>query len=188
VGFALFHALDILFLQIAVFMTALLLLPRLQGNSLKILLALLLVGNLGGWWIMHTSDAPQINDWKAGFTRAVPGSKSDENLAQFLSAQPYSTLLDERAGYRVIAAKGNVEHLVLPFKIEVKLVDKYFLDTVDQIAIINPTHRRSVVDVVGKKYEGAYWGGMEGRHLVYDDQQWRVYRRDDSKPFTVKAE
>ncbi len=188
VGFALFNAVDILFLQIAVFMTALLLLPKLRGNSVKILLGLLLLGNLGGWWIMYTGDAPQLGNWKQGILHTAPISKPDVNLAKFLNEQPYSTLLDERAGFRVIAAKGNVDNLVLPFRIEVKLKDKYFLDTVDQLATLNPKHPLNVVDVVGKRYEGLYWGGLAGYHLVYDDQQWRVYRRDDSKPLpaTVK--
>lgn len=182
VGFALFHALDILFMQIAVFMTAMLLLPRLRGNSLSILLVLLLAGNAGGWWVLHTSDAPQINNWKAGLLSVAPdGSISDKNLAKFLGSQPYNTLIDERAGYRVIAAKGDVKDLVLPFQVEVKIVDKFFLDKVEQFAMINPSHRLSVVDAVGKRYEGAYWGGMDGYHLVYDDQQWRVYRRNDTK-------
>lgn len=178
VGFALFHAVDVLYLQTGVFMTALLLLPRLRGGSLKILLALLLVGNLGGWWILHQSDAPQISNWKSRLTHTVSADNSDVHLAKFLNEQPYSTLIDERAGYRVIAAKGNVDHLVLPFRVEVKIVDKYFLNTIDQFATINPQHRRSVVDAVGNRYEGLYWGGLEGYHLVYDDRQWRVYRRD----------
>jgi membrane protein XagC len=111
----------------------------------------------------------------------APGDGSDEHLAKFLSAQPYSTLIDERAGYRVIAAKGDVKNLIFPFKVEVKIVDKYFLNTVEQFAMINPSHRLSVVDGVGKRYEGAYWGGLSGYHLVYDDQEWRVYRRNDMK-------
>ena len=181
VGFALFHALDILFMQIAVFMTVILLMPRLRDKSLKILMILLLVGNVGGWWVMHTSDAPQINDWKVSFFGTAPAAGSDENLAKYLSEQPYSTLIDERAGFRVIAAKGDVKNLVFPFRVEVKILDKQFIDTIDQFAIINPSHRRSVVDAVGKRYEGGYWGGIEGHHLVYDDRQWRVYRRDDTK-------
>lgn len=185
VGFALFHAVDILYLQMAVFMTCLLLLPRLRGNSLKILLGLLLVGNLGGWWILHDTDAPQINNWKSRLLHTVSNSASDEQLAKFLNAESYTTLIDERAGYRVIAAKGNVDNLILPFRVEVKIVDKYFLNTIDQLATINPKHRRSVVDAVGNRHEGLYWGGLEGYHLVYDDQQWRVYRRDDSKPRNV---
>lgn len=182
VGFALFHAVDILFLQVAVFMTALLLLPRLCGKSLKIMLVLLLLGNIGGWWIMTSGHAPQIDNWKAGFHRNLHGSESDENLARFLNEQPYSTLIDERAAFHVIAAKGNVDNLVLPFQIEVKMMDKYFLKTVGQFATINPSHPRSVVDGIGKRFEGIYWGGLAGYHLVYDDQQWRVYRRDDAKP------
>lgn len=185
VGFALFHAVDVLFMQMAVFMTALLLLPRLRGNSLKILLGLLVAGNIGGWWIMHDSDAPQLNYWKASLVHAVPDSTSDVKLAKFLNEQTHSTLIDERAGYRVIAAKGNVENLVLPFRVEVKLVDRHFLNTVDQLAVLNPNHRLSVVDTVGKRFEGIYWGGWEGFHLVYDDQQWRIYRRNDIKPQTA---
>ncbi|MDD4928276.1 MAG: hypothetical protein PHP85_03235 [Gallionella sp.] len=185
VGFALFHAVDILYMEIAVFMAALLLLPKLHGKSMNILLALLLVGNLGGWWIMHSSDAPQINSWRNAMLHSLNGSTSDENLAKFLNAQPYSTLIDERAGFRVIASKGNVDNLILPFRLEVKILDKYFLDTVDQFATLNPRHRRSVVDAVGKRFEGIYWGGHAGYHLVYDDQQWRVYRRNDSKPMAA---
>ena len=181
VGFALFHAVDILFLQIPVFMTALLLLPRLRGKSLKILMVLLLVGNVGGWWVMQTNEAPQIDTWKNGIINNDTDMSSDDNLAKFLTEQPYSTLIDERSGYRVITAKGNVENLVLPYRIEVKLMDKYFLDTIDQFATINPRHRDSVVDGVAKRFEGVYWGGLPGRHLVYDDRQWRVYRRDELK-------
>jgi hypothetical protein len=181
VGFALFHALDVLYMEIAVFMTTMLLLPKLTGKSLSMLIFLLVLGNAGGWWIMRTSDAPQINDWKAGLLSVAPGEGSDEELAKFLGNQAFSTLIDERAGYRVIAAKGDVKNLILPFQVEVKIVDKYYLDKIDQLAIINPAHRRSVVDAVGKRYESAYWGGVEGFHLVYDDQQWRVYRRDAFK-------
>jgi hypothetical protein len=182
VGFALFHAIDILFLQVAVFMTALLLLPRLRGKAMWIVLALLLLGNIGGWWVMQSGKAPQLDNWKTGLMHSVPGSKSDENLARFLNDQPYSTLMDERAGYRVIAAKGNVDNLVLPFRTEVKLVDKYYLNTVDQLAVINPSHQRGVLDSIGRRFEGIYWGGWADYHLVYDDQQWRVYRRNDSRP------
>jgi hypothetical protein len=195
VGFALFHAVDILFLQVGVFMTALLLLPRLMGNARNILMALLLLGNIGGWYVMfysnHSEDLPpaQIQNWAMAFTHNVPGSASDENLARFLNKEPFSTLIDERSGARVIAAKDNVENLVLPFRIEVKVMDKYFLDTIDQFATINPSHPRFVVDGVAKRFEGIYWGGIQGHHLVYDDQQWRVYRRDGvTVPSTVKSD
>lgn len=186
VGFALFHAMDILFMQMAVFMTALLLLPRLKGISLKALFGLLLLGNLGGWWIMYSSDAPQLNNWKSSMTHSVPVSGTDAKLAKFLNEQHYSTLIDERAGFRVIAAKGNVDDLVFPFKVEMKLLDKHYLDTIDQIVTLNPSQRLSVVDAIGKRFEGMYWGGREGFHLVYDDQQWRVYRRDAINPATKK--
>lgn len=181
VGFALFHAVDILFMQIAVFMTALLLLPRVRGKKRNILLALLLLGNIGGWWVMSSGEAPQLDNWKTGLLHKVTSSKSDQNLAKFLNEQPHSTLIDERAGFRVIAAKGNVDNLVLPFLIEVKMMDKYFLDTVGQFATINPRHQLGVVDGIGKRFEGIYWGGLAGYHLVYDDQQWRVYRRNNLK-------
>lgn len=182
VGFALFHAVDILFMQVAVFMTALLLLPKLTGKSKNILLSLLVLGNLGGWWIMYSSDAPQLNSWKASMMHSVADTTSDTKLARFLNSQTYTTLIDERAGYRVIAAKGNVDNLIFPFKVEIKLLDKHYIDTLNQFAVINPNHRLNVVDSIGKRFEGIYWGGREGFHLVYDDQQWRVYRRDDIKP------
>lgn len=185
VGFALYHAIEILYLQLAVFMASLLLLPRLRGKSLNILFALLLLGNFGGWWVMYSAHAPQLDNWKQGLLHSVAGSKSDENLAIFLNEQPYSTLLDDRAGFRVIAAKDNVDNLVPLFQIEIKMMDKYFLDTVDQLVTINPRHALSVLDGVGKRFEGLYWGGLAGYHLVYDDQQWRVYRRNDGKQLPV---
>ncbi len=182
VGFALFHAVDILYMQIAVFMTTLLLLPRLKDNSLKILMGLLLLGNVGGWWILHSNDAPQINAWKEALVHTVKPSESDTKLAHFFSAQPYTTLIDDRAAYNVIAIKGDVKNLVLPFRVEVKLEDKYYMDTISQLAVLNPKHPLNVVDSIEKRYKGLYWGGRAGYHLVYDDAKWRVYRRDDAQP------
>ncbi len=187
VGFALFHAVDVLYFQIAVFMASLMLIRKLHGKMLNIVVALLLVGNIGGWWVMETNEAPQIDTWQMSFTKNASDSKSDVALAKFLNDQPHSTLIDQRAAYRVIAAKDNVENLVFPFQIEVKMMDKYYLDTIDQFATINPKHSRSVLDGVGKRFEGIYWGGLPGYHLVYDDQQWRVYRRNDYEKIPVAA-
>jgi hypothetical protein len=182
VGFAIYDAVNVIYLQMAVLMTTVLLLPRLKDKSLNTFLILLAVGNLGGWWIMHRSDAPQISSWASAWIHQSTSDKSEQDLSEFLNKNKYTTLIDERAGYKVIADKNNVEGLVLPFTIEIKMLDKYFIDKIDQIAIINPSNRLNVVDAIGKRYEGLYWGGMEGYHLVYDDLKWRVYRRDDSKP------
>lgn len=179
VGFALFHAVDVLYFQVAVLMASLLMLPRIKGKSFNVLAVLLLLGNIGGWKLMYSGDAPQIDTWLNGLAHHVPSSKSDADLAKFINDHPYTTLLDERSGYRVIAAKGNSEKIVFPFRVEVKLMDKYFLDKIDQFATINPRNSLGVVDFVGKRFEGIYWGGWAGYRLVYDDQQWRVYRRND---------
>lgn len=183
VGFTLFHPIDLIYLQIGVLMAAMLILPRMKGMHLNILLVLFVAGNLGGWWVMKNAHPPEVESWMSSLSAQTSDvNKSDENLGKWLADQPYITMIDDRAGYKAIYAQGNARNLILPFEVEVKLAHVKFWETVDEFAVLNPRHPRAVLDKVGQRFPSMYWSGMQGYHLVYDDHQWRVYRRNDIRP------
>jgi hypothetical protein len=183
VGFTLFHPIDMIYLQIAVLMAAMLVLPRMKGPSLNILLVLFAAGTFGGWWVLQNAHPPEVESWMTSLRgQEYEQNKSDENFGKWLAKQPYNTMIDDRAGYKAIYAEGDAKNLILPFEVEVKLSHSTFWENVDQFAVINPKHPRAVLDKVGARFPSMYWTGMQGYHIEYDDHQWRVYRKDNIQP------
>lgn len=176
-GFYLAHPVEILFLLAAVAMSLLLVAPR-QERSLP-LLALLAAGNLGGWVVLAGEEHADVRAWRDSLLAraSTAADDADRRLGEWLRVHRAPTLLDDRAGYRAIAARGDAAELLLPHQEEFKRALRQRDWAPAQVALVRPSDPRAALDAVTRFAPGLYWHGMDGYRLVFDDDPWRVYRR-----------
>lgn len=178
-GFFLADALNMVFLLASVTMALLLIMPRITGPRIRHLLALLVLGNLLGWVIMFWEPAPDVRLWRASLlARPVPDLyAADRRLGEWLREHDGETLLDDRIAYRVIVARGHGRNLVLPFSARFKNAVKARDPGVQQVLARNPQMPDANLDRLGQRYPNLFREGLMGYECVYDDGEWRVYRR-----------
>lgn len=176
------HPADMLFLYSAGIMAGVVLFPRETTQGRHELLALLLLSVAGGWLSFGWKPTPDMANW----LRAWQGKQvearfpADLALGEWLRQNRQETLLDDRAAYRAIAARGDGRGLLLPFSSEFKLAMKSDRPTGQQIVVTGPRNASHVVDAVNRNFPDLYRKGMRDYRLVYDDTYWRVYRRMDA--------
>jgi hypothetical protein len=183
-GYFLTDVLGLVFLLAAATMGGMLIMPRLRGERVVPLMAMLALGNLAGWGVMGWNESPDIRQWREGLlARAVPQAhEQDIRLGQWLREHDTETMLDDRVAYRAIVARGHGRNLVLPFSMRFKNAVKARSPGVAQILVSNPQVPRNLMDRVGERYPELYREGMAGYSRVYDDGLWRIYRRVADSP------
>lgn len=173
------HPMEMLFLLNAGSMVGLLLLPRARLRQKTLAAVFLLLGDLFGGMLFFWNPSPDMLEWRLAVTgQGSAATYMDERrLGQFLAANRLPTLMDERASYRIIAARGDTQGLVLSYMPAFKLALQRADPAVAQVVVINPAHRRAYMDGITQQYPGLYANGMPGYNLVYRSSDWHVYRQ-----------
>lgn len=180
------HALD--FLYVALAMGVLGIAQARRSAAPLVVVGLVLAGHLGGWLALADADSERIANWRAALWHATPADDlfaAERALAGFLSAGP-ATLLDDRAGFPVVFALGAGQQLVLPPSPAFNGQLLRPLPTIEQIAVPAPAAALAAGDRIARRYPELWTAGLPGYRLVYDDANWRVWRRltsdDAAKP------
>lgn len=195
--FFLAHPADMLYLSAAGVMAAIVLLPREIGNYRRGLYLMLVVSAVGGWYSLAWKENAEIHRW----TTAMRGEMlpayypEDVALGKWLDEHRMPTMMDEHAAFRALVARGDADGMLLSFTQDFQKMLQKDVPTVEQVVLRDPQYMNfdrvvygrelfagRLPDGVSQRYQGMYYGGMAGYHLVYDHEHWRVYRRDDVSP------
>jgi hypothetical protein len=152
-----------------------------RGRAQRALLvALALVGQLGGWAMFAAWADADRRHWRGALFGPVTETMTGERkLAAFLRDGP-PTLIDDALGFPVIAALASTRNLVLPATTEFRLAITARQVDVAQIAIPDPRQGFGRRDRLNQNFPSLWDDGLPGYELVYDQAGWRVYRRDAS--------
>ncbi len=173
------HPMDMIFLFSAGIMAGVVLIPRETRRARISLILLLALSSVTAWFVFPWYQTTDMQRWRT----AVMGeslqdtSPGDIELGLWLKQNRQLTLLDDKAAYRVIVARGDARHLVLPFSSEYKVNLKYQWPKIEQIAVSEPGYVHDGQDYLNQRFPELYANGMPGYTLVYDYMHWRVYRR-----------
>jgi len=177
------HPMHMIFLYSAGIMAGVVLIPR-ESRRARISLMLLLALSCVTAWISFSWEATvDMQRWQKALTgvHLKESSPGDLALGQWLKANRQATLMDDKAAYRVIVARGDAKDLVLPSSSEFKLAMKRQVPDIKQLAVSDPGSIHGHKDHLNQRYPGLYHKGIPGYVLVYDYQNWRVYRRTGAK-------
>ena len=186
-----------LYLTAAGVMAAIVLLPREIRWYRAGLFLMLLVSTLGGWATLSWKPTVEMQRW----TKAMSGEllpayfPGDVALGRWLDKNRMPTMVDEHSAFRALVARGDSDGLMLSFTQDFKKMLQKDVPTADQVVVRDPqyingdhtsyaneTFTMRLPDGVTQRYHDMYSNGMTGYHLVYDQDHWRVYRRDEIAP------
>ena len=178
-SFFIAHPAEILFLLTAGTMVGQLFLPRVQRRQKMITAVLLVLSNVVCGSLFYINPSPDMLQWRQAVTGKMlePSYEAERELGDWLSSQTRTTMIDDRAGYRIIAARGNTHNLLLSFVPEFKMALKHSVPDVEQIVVLNPSHKRAYLDRITLRYPDLYHNGMPGYETVLQRGAWKVYRR-----------
>lgn len=178
------HPLDFVFLTLAAFMAAVMLLPRTRQQTAWLPVVWLLASWAGGWLALSVKPTIEMQAWQQAFSGVEQpvADASDQRVGLWLAQNREITLIDSRSGYRIIAARGDAEGMWLPFMHEFKLAERIYPSHVEQIVVANPLDPKGRHDRITSRFTDLYYFGQPGYRLVLDDPPWRVYRRSDLPP------
>lgn len=167
----------LLYLLVAVAMTCILLMPRTQ--RVWPMLLLLAIGNAGGWLILQRYAAPHNQQWLRAFSGQTAPASADPlvQLGLWLQENADETLLDDRALYRSIVARGHAHNLVLPFMHRFKNQMRQVAPSSRQVVVAKPNSPDAARDRVTQQFPDFFWEGAPGYRLSYDDGNWRVWQK-----------
>lgn len=187
-SFFLDHPANIIFLFSAGLMIIFILLPRLTKKDQLVTVVFLLLGNVTGWYAFSWQQTEEMHHWQLALNGQMIHSEyeTDINLGRWLAENPATTMIDSRAGYRVIVEKQQATGLILPFMKEFKLALKQRSPDIDQIALTNPNRDIARKDQVTQRFRTLYHYGLPGYTKVYDRGHWRVYQRSEGRPDASK--
>jgi membrane protein XagC len=177
-AFYLAHPMEILFLLAAVSMSLLLVAPRID-RYLPLVLGLLACGNLAAWALVAGEEHDDVRSWRNSLL-ARPGNNmhaAEQRLGEWLNDNRQPTLIDDRAAYRVIVARGDAKGLILPHQREFKGALRQRDWAAEQVVVVRPSDELAPLDAITRFAPSLYWNGMPGYRLVFDANPWRVYRR-----------
>jgi membrane protein XagC len=177
-AFYLAHPMEILFLLAAVSMSLLLVVPRMD-RYLPLVFGLLASGNLAAWALMAGEEHVDVRNWRNSLL-ARPlseGQGVEQRLGEWLNDNRQPTLIDDRAGFRVIVARGDAKGLILPHQREFKGALRQRDWAAEQVVVVRPSDELAPLDAITRFAPSLYWNGMPGYRLVFDANPWRVYRR-----------
>jgi membrane protein XagC len=177
------HPVYMVFLFSSGVMAGLVLLPRQPPVSKKMILVMLLLSSIGGWFTFAYNPTHEMQVW----LNAIQGRSSeyshqaDMALGIWLKENRQTTLIDDHIGYRAIVARGDAKNLILPYSQAFKLALRKRDPDIAQIVVTNPRRAQGAEDVLHQHFPLLYERGMLGYALVYDHQHWRVYRQKSKR-------
>jgi hypothetical protein len=141
-------------------------------------LALLLLGAVASGWVIAQTAASTTRDWATALRAPVPPRHPDEaRLGAWLAEARLPTLLDDRAGYAVIVARGDAQGLILPFDPRFKRALDDPRQMPAQVVVADPASQAGVLDSVNRRLPQLWQQGLPGYSLVYRQGSYRVWRR-----------
>lgn len=178
------HPLDFVYLALAACMSALLLSPRAWNRAVLPPIAWLLVSCIGGWAALHVMPTDEMRDWRTTFVGAErpPAPSAERQVGQWLAHNREATLIDHRAAYRILAARGDADGLWLPFMNEFKFAEHSSPAHAPQVVVLDPRHPQAWRDRLTTRFADLHDHGHPGYRLALDAPPWRVYRRQDLPP------
>lgn len=173
------HPINLIFLMLAACMASLLLLPKAWTKRGMVPVGWFFATALGGWIAFSLAPNDEMRQWRDALGGTPQGNAyaADARTGQWLAANRRITLIDSRAAYRVVAARGDSHGLWLPFMLEFRLAERSGDIHADQVVVIDPRHRLAPRDRITQRFPHLYEKGQIGYELALDDPPWRVYRR-----------
>lgn len=142
------------------------------------LTVLLMAGVATGWYVFVKDDYSHVRPWTSALLdRQEVRHAGDIKVGRWLALNREPTLVDLKSGFRVIAARGDAKNLMLPFSHEYRLALRSDRPSMTQIAVPNPSYAAGRHDQINMRFPTLYEYGMPGYKRVYDEDNWRVYRR-----------
>jgi hypothetical protein len=142
------------------------------------LLFLLAASNATSWYMFVKDEYSHVRPWSLALqsvqAQTFPG---DTRVGQWLDDNRSPTLIDIRSGFRAIVTRGDASNLLLPYSDEYRLAMRSEWPNVEQIAVPDPDTDQGKYDEINYRFPKLYESGMEGFERVYDEDGWRVYRR-----------
>ncbi|WP_295942402.1 hypothetical protein [uncultured Xanthomonas sp.] len=157
---------------------AALVLGDLRRNLRWLGLALLLAGAVSSGWVIARTATSTTRDWIAALQAPAPPRHADAaQLGAWLAEARLPTLLDDRASYPVIVARGDAKQLILPFDPRFKqaLVDLRQMPA--QVVVSDPASQTGALDSLNRRFPQLWQQGLPGYSLVYHQGIYRVWRR-----------
>lgn len=157
---------------------AALVLYRLSPRQRPWALVLLAAGVASGWYVLPWQSTPPVQQWMAALQGPVTRPQSPEAaLGRWLSVHRTPTVIDDGAGFAVIAHRGDARDLILPFSPRYKLALLNPGRTPPQIVVADPASEAGSRDAVSQRFPGLWSEGRPGYRLVYEQGPWRVWQR-----------
>lgn len=173
------HPMEIVALVVAGVMAELTMLDSRRPHVRWAAIGLLSAGVVGGWYGFLHDATPAMQRWASALVAPVSAGphSGDAALGRWLNRNRGVTLMDEGTAYRVIAARGDAEGLVLPFSDSFKIELRRGRPGLDMVVVPDPGTARGRRDAINQRWPELYKAGIPGYSLVYDDDGWRVWRR-----------
>ena len=148
------------------------------GNKLPATLALI-IGIPLGWPVLQHAPMPEVRHWTIALREVIDlRPREDIELGAWLADSRLPTLIDDQAAYAVIAARGDARDLILPFSDEFKLALASPERIPPQIVVAAPGTRQGAQDAINRRFPGLWKEGRPGYQLVYEQEVWRVWQRE----------
>lgn len=173
------HPFDLIFLMLGAAMASMLLMPKAWARHTSVLTSWFLVAVVGGWIAFGIAPNDEMRQWRDAFLGKPQhiAHAADARVGQWLALNRRVTLIDSRAAYRIVVARGDSHALWLSFMPEFKVAERLGAITADQVVVIDPRHRWARRDRITQRFTNLYAEGQPGYELAFDDPPWRVYRR-----------
>ncbi len=175
------HPFEILTLISAGLMAELTYVQMQTRREFAFLVVFMLVSIVGGWWIFAETGTPQMKQWMhaiQGESQKIdPARDGDLQLGLWLKHNRYETMVYERSAYRAIVARGDAKGLLLSHSNDFKVAMRERIPEVEQIVVPEPHTLRGTRDWINLRHPHLYDYGLKGFRLVYDHEDWRVYRK-----------
>lgn len=142
-------------------------------------LALLMVtGTATSWYMILANEYSHIRPWSMALQQVQTQQFSgDSNVGLWLADNRKPTLIDLRSGFRAIVSRGDASDLILPYSKDYRLAMRSEWPGVAQIAVPDPDMPQGKYDEINMRFPKLYETGLPGYERVYDEDGWRVYRR-----------
>lgn len=173
------HPLEIVSLVVAGVMAELIWMDSRSRNNRWAVTLLLGLGVVGGWGSFLYQATPPMRQWVAAIagTAESPEHLGDIALGRWLADHRALTLLDDRTGFRAIAARGDARGLILPFSDQFKIELRRDRPTAEMVAVPDPQSAIGGQDAINRRWPDFYGDGMRGYRLEYDYDGWHVWIR-----------
>lgn len=143
-------------------------------------LLLLLVALPTGWAVLQKWESAEVQCWRQASLGPAESTYRDEKLlGQWLASERVPTLMDERSGYAVIAARGDAQGLIVSYEPVFKAALINPVLSVAQVIVAEPHSRQGANDAITQRFPRLWEMGQPGYSLVYEQGPFRVWRHND---------